>query len=203
MVEFDSLTYNLLSLFEQVTPTEYQDGITWYAEAKRILDGYAVAFGAEPDQVYALCAALSPQTEWTRNLAIVREYLEFRRIPGIPAARHRMAERIMAGEPVNQVTKGKKVLAFHDGIRTSGTGSLPCIDSHAINAAILSKTPERVRKAIWSSARLYSAFAEAYREAAERCGIPVQQFQAIIWTAWRSRLQYNDFSQPRLSLEIE
>lgn len=179
---------NLLDVYSRASKRQIAEGLSWYADANVILKGYSVAFGVPFDRVAAVCAMLSPQTEWNRNLRHVVEFLESGTVKGIPANRLAQVKRIDSGEPIESVCSGFKVNAFYRSILSAGTSNEVCIDSHAIHAALGCRIPEKARKAIFSSKRLYSAFTETYVEAAGIAGIPAQQFQAVVWVTIRGTL---------------
>ena len=139
-------------------------------------------------------AALSPNTWWERCLLdserLCLGHGREEPIKDITVTTYHdgrwKAWRILDGEEPSTVLRGPKTTAFYRNL--SGDWSVPCIDSHAINAwhgrRVLGSN-------LWLRNRVTTLrkVTADYIRAAETQGMTPAEFQAIIWTTWKRRVE--------------
>ena len=182
---------NLLTVFEQATPQEVIEGMTWYDEAHRLACSISDQFGVSLDVVAGVIAALSPRSKWERNIADGRNIIAAQAAGEDPAAipvttfnrnKARAIEILQAGTRHGALS-GQKVCAFADNIEDPGGNSVT-VDSHAFNAwvgerAIINGTGPRI------TPKRFRECAADYQKVASLYGIRPSQAQAIIWLVWK------------------
>lgn len=66
--DVDDISKRFDSLLESVTEKDYADGLTWYPEARQMIDEMAKTLGIEPWQAAGIMAVLSPSRSWDQNV---------------------------------------------------------------------------------------------------------------------------------------
>jgi len=177
---------NILKTWRQVSPEDVVVGANWYAAASEIAREVGkgdVRKGA------GILAAFSPMIHWSLNIEMAKNAVKTGAFVGHFSANNLKAERIWKGEDPEVVLVGNKVKAFFRAIASAGESDDVVVDRHALAVAynrILSDAERRVTK------RRYEEVAQAYREVAEKLGLPVTQLQAITWVNWRRRKGMSD-----------
>ena len=64
---------NILAIYKLATPEEKRDGIVWYADALRDCTRIATDLELPVHIVTGVCAALSPNNKWDRNIINARD----------------------------------------------------------------------------------------------------------------------------------
>lgn len=177
----------LIEWYDAATPAETADGATWYATAYDHAAAIAAEYDLSPRGVAGAIAALSPLREWDRNLQDVRDVARAIATGGTVPVVHFAAhlERAIAclqGDDPLGVLGGPKVTAFYRAIM--GDASAVTIDRWAILAA----TGKPAGKST-PTAKGYRDLQAEYAEAAARVDLEPRDFQAIVWTAIRTRAQ--------------
>lgn len=182
---------NILAVYRQSTGEERTAGREWYADANRL----AQILMHTPDErgpmltlagAAGVIAALSPLTPWNRNKELAIRAVSDGTASGTLGNSVRAANRILAGEPPEDVLKSDKVLNFYLSIL--GSWDAVCIDRHALEVYHGKRYTDKTRPAVGK--RLYREAADAYREAAktlhaEGTNISATALQAITWLTWR------------------
>lgn len=181
---------NLRKLYAQATPADIMQGSTWYPVAMDGCHAWGERFNVEPETVACVIAAISPQCDWTSNLRIALEVLSGQALVTGGALRANVAKaraiyRDRATSLVGYFKDGPKVTAFSRNLLCDGAHVT--IDAHAVQAAM--------NNPLWSKSLRtpqYRVFADVYSDVARELGIPVYQFQAIIWCTWKHKHTTSD-----------
>lgn len=178
----DSTLYrNLLNVFNDATPEEYDAGVSWYHDANALIGTMADETGIEHTRMAGIVAALSPRVRWATNLDAALRMAR--------AARNRRGQPIVAGLPINRNRawliartgnidfniRGPKVNAFYRNL--IGDLRAVTIDVWMLNAA-------GVKYANASNIRDITA---AVTSIATDVGLEPAEVQAIIWVVCRDR----------------
>lgn len=177
------MTYaeNIVSVFEQATDYEYEEGMRWYNEA------HDIALALSPNDVWrgaGVIAAFSPQQKWEQNLIFATRALESGIATGHTTMMCGQAQRILNGEHPLDVLGGMKVRAFASAIATNGLSDIATIDRHAHDIAMGRVFTQKERKI---GRVLFRTLSMHYQQAAMEIGIATAQMQAITWVVWRNR----------------
>lgn len=188
------LTENILSLYRSASFASFSEGMTWYGEAR----DFAMTLDHRFHRAAGIIAALSPLSSWSNNKNKAAQFYAQNGIVqwdgtknGIGLSNNvRKAERIWNGEDALDVLTASKTRNFFLTIvEPDRTDHTPVIDRHAFDIANGFASSDKDRSPLARKA-VYATYAEAYRSAADRAGIPVQNLQAITWVEWRDRLSH-------------
>jgi len=182
---------NIISVYRAARPEQIAAGLAWYPEAHDLavlLAGGDLAKGA------GVIAALSPQTSWSQNVKLATRAFTDGKASGQTGANVSKANRIMAGESPEDVLgwndpkakSGHKVRNFFRNI-VNPVGPECTIDRHAHDIAVGRQTDNMTRGQL-GRVGVYDLFADCYREAARRLGVPVAVLQAVTWVVWREAI---------------
>lgn len=177
----DPIYDNLLSIYNDATPEEYDTGREWYADARATIAALADRIpGFSPITFAGVVAALSPRVRWSTNLDAAMRICR--------AAANRKRQPIVAGLTINRDRawriaktgafshlKGPKVRAFAANL----TG-----DEYAVTIDVWMLAAAGVKYANVGNRR---AIERAIRAIAEEHELSPAKVQAIIWTVIRDR----------------
>lgn len=174
------MTRNITSVYRAATEGQKADGLLWYATANAI----AAELDSDIDRAAGVLAALSPQTDWDRNVSLARTlYAEGSLNGGGLGANLRRAEAVLASNWRDVFGKDAlKIRAFAACIADPQDTDAVCVDRHAVDIAdgtvsgkdAKSLTPKR-----------YAEYADAYRRAARILGVSPATVQAVTWVVHR------------------
>ena len=175
-------TRNLLTLCQQATDADIEQGLAWYPSVHRLICNWADTY-RQPIQVVAnVVAAISPQCFWERNLIIADDILAGRP-PSIGALHSnvRKAEAILRNREFSVARyfpHGPKVQAFaanlaYDLLQVT-------VDTHGQQAALADVETRDSMHPV-----RYHIIADAYKHAAASYRLAPATFQAIIWHVWK------------------
>lgn len=172
---------NIIRIFREANAAQLAEGLEWYADAHSL----AVALDpSNPQRAAGVISALSIQKTWQQNVALaVRAYADGA-ASGHTGYSCRTANRILAGESIDDVLKGDKTNAFAHVIADPTDPHAVVVDRHAFDIALGRVTDDDTR-GILSRKGVYAIFADAYREAARVLGYSPSQVQAVTWVVWR------------------
>jgi hypothetical protein len=175
---------NIVSVWRMATAQERAAGAVWYREARShaacIGDLLGLTGQEAIDAGAGVMAVLSPQLEWSRNIAeayrltvawvdndtaVLNELMAFPRNVD-------KASRILAGESAAEVVSGPKVTAFYRAI--AGHPGGPVIDRHATRVATANEY-----SAVTTST--YYTVQSAYVSAARMLRVNEHTLQATVW----------------------
>jgi hypothetical protein len=179
-ITHDDAVRAIVATFRSADADQRERGAHWYDAA------HALAVSLDPGDVAraaGIIAALSPQTPWTRNVALAREAYATGTARGCLGAGH--ANRILAGESVADVVRGPKTYAFALTIaEPRRDDDVVVIDRHALSV-ILSRCSTDADASRLGRKGVYRAAADAYVSAARILGVTPAVVQATTWVVWR------------------
>lgn len=174
---------NLTSLYAHATAEDITNGLAWYPRAHAIVLEWADTYSYSIATVACVIAAISPQTNWDRNLIIANDVLAGRpaSIGGAIRSNIVKAERIRAdraGQIIPYFPFGPKVASFAANL--AGDYSMVTVDTHGTQAAV-----NDINATIRLTWPRYATFADAYQRAARSVNVAPADFQAVIWCVWK------------------
>lgn len=134
---------NLFKVLVAATPEEFVAGAQAYGDYTRVMRDVAKRFELSTPVVTGVFCALSPNNNWMANLrsavtvchAFVNGWPE-NETPVTTYNKNRdKAFRILRGEAIDHVFKGRKVLSFYDNIAYWPDSKVVTVDGHMANAA--------------------------------------------------------------------
>ena len=202
--EIARYTANLVTIYSEASKGDVAVGKRWYSDARKFARALARKHHVSVDIAAGVIAALSPGSEWTRNKANADEFLRVARIcdscacdrfdlttyGARPLAK---AWAIFQGAPIAQTLNGPKTVAFYRAIMGASTTDV-VIDGHAKSACLgvrignhdgRTQDGKRLTGGVKVEAHEYRHLEHAYRAAAEVVGLAPNDFQAVIWIAWK------------------
>lgn len=198
--QFKGHVENIIKKHAEASEALRKGGSEWYEKAHeeaRKVGGGDVRRGA------GVIAALSPLSDWNRNVAEAHEMSKTGTVRSalIPANVEK-AHRIMSGEDPHEVLGGHKVRSFFENIHDPSKKEPVTIDRHAYDIAMghpfvgtgRKSTPRggggKMSPDIGLSAKSrYEHFVNAYHTAAGELGIDTpNKAQAITWVTHRGAL---------------
>ena len=189
---------NILAIYKLATPEEKRDGIVWYADALRDCTRIATDLELPVHIVTGVCAALSPNNKWDRNIINARDLCAaFVNGDGMDSVKvstyHKMKSKawsILEAMPdhdgVIAILNGQKIVSFYNNIMGDDTCT---IDGHARNIAYgerVGLTDDKTNIGV----KEYRTLQPAYVSAAKRTrvngrALKAFELQAITWVTWR------------------
>lgn len=189
---------NIISIYRLATPEEKRDGVVWYAEALAECNRIALDYEVPLHIVVGVCAALSPNNRWERNVQNTRDMVQaYVNGDGIDSFKvstyHTMKAKgwsILDAMPhddagVIDILNGQKIISFFKNIM----GYDGCtIDGHARNIAYAVR--EGLTGSISIGKKEYARLQDEYVEAGKKVrlngrALKAFEMQAITWVAWR------------------
>lgn len=179
----------LIAVYNRATGEQRGEGLGWYWTAHDICRLVGLQFGVPLESVVGVVAALSPGSNWERNLedakSVIEAFVKGQELPMVGSygrANVVKASRILSGEAPLDVLGGGKVRAFFANILDPSDSGPVTIDRHANGAAYGIRREEASLVSPWQIRNL----AHQYRVAAGRLGLVPSSFQAVVWVVWRS-----------------
>lgn len=183
------LTRNITRVFRKASAEEIQAGADWYADARRIAEGFAEAYDVTPEIAAGVIAALSPLNSWGNNVNLAARFLAAGGLDaGYLKANLAKARLILNGADILPTLSGLKVQNFFRGIVSAGVEGV-CIDRHAYCLAVNDRSVSNDVPKL--SPKRYAEIADAYVRAARilsreyEMTITPAQVQSVTWTLWR------------------
>lgn len=197
--QFEEHVKNIINKYRQASPDFIKGGHEWYAKAHEVANKLGqgdVRRGA------GVIAALSPLSDWDRNVREAHELVKTGRVQGaLLPANVEKAQRIHAGEDPEAVLGGHKVTNFFHNIHDPSSPSHVTIDRHAYDIAMgrpfigqgKGKKAEEPRQSGTMSQDLglsslgrYQHFVRAYQRASDELEVNLpHQTQATTWVTHR------------------
>lgn len=177
----DPIYTNLLAIYNDATPEEYDTGVAWYADARATIAALANRIpGYSPITFAGVVAALSPRIRWSTNLDAAMRMCRAAanrkgqpKVAGLPGNRDRAWRIAKTGQFYH--LKGPKVRAFAANL--SGDESAVTIDVWMLAAAGVK----------YANKSNIDDITRTVRSIAIQKGLTAAQVQAIIWTVVRDR----------------
>jgi hypothetical protein len=189
---------NILAVYRQATPDEKRDGVVWYAEALASCMNISNDTSVPLHIVVGVCAALSPNNKWDRNVQNARDlivafingdYIDSVKVSTYHAMKRKawgILEAMPDHDGVIALLNGQKIVSFYRNIVGDDTCT---IDGHARNIYYgervgLTNDKSNVGK------REYAEIQSAYVKAGKKVrlngrSLKAFEMQAITWVAWR------------------
>jgi hypothetical protein len=189
---------NILAVYRQATPNEKRDGVVWYAEALASCMNISNDTTVPLHIVVGVCAALSPNNKWDRNVQNARDlivafingdYIDSVKVSTYHAMKRKawgILEAMPDHDGVIALLNGQKIVSFYRNIMGDDTCT---IDGHARNIYYgervgLTNDKSNVGK------REYAEIQSAYVKAGKKVrlngrSLKAFEMQAITWVAWR------------------
>lgn len=191
-------TENILFVYKLSTPEEKLEGVLWYARAQTTCLLIAEELDVPLHIVVGVCAALSPNNKWDRNidntLDLIRAFLNGDDVETVKVSTYNAMKRkawsILEEMPdqdeVIKILNGQKIVSFFCNIMGEDTCT---VDGHAKNIFYgerhgLTSDKSNIGK------KEYATIQEAYVKAANQVmlngrRLKAFEMQAITWVAWR------------------
>ena len=189
---------NILTIYKMATPEEKRDGIVWYANALSECNRISLDLDIPLHIVTGVCAALSPNNKWDRNIVNARDlcqaFINGDDIDSVKVSTyHKMKQKawgILDAMPdydtVKMLLSGKKITCFYENIMGEDTCT---IDGHARNIAYAERvnlTDAKTSVGVKEYAELQEAYLEATKRLRYQNKRPKSyELQAVTWVAWR------------------
>lgn len=190
-------TRNILSVYYSASLADQQAGAAWYEGAQAIAVTLSETYGISVMQAAGVLAALSPRSEWGRNVMIAERYISACLATGRTAVAQGgylevgliKVDKILAlntptFEAVSIILNGNKVRAFFANI--IGDLSKVCVDGHAYNIAENGMLRLGITQANEIKTPQYIILASAYEAAAHEVGVLPAVMQAITWVTYKA-----------------
>lgn len=168
---------NLLAVYADADQDTQDAGIRWYDEAHCDLVQRCQQHNITIPQAAAVVAVLSPGLSWGMNLKALDNLLAGQKPTGY-GANVAKAQRVLAGVDPDTVVGGAKVSAFYHTLRDPATADAAVVDRHMIRAWL---GLHDQRGGYACSPAMMQRAASDIAHAAQQAGLPVHQFQAIVW----------------------
>ena len=185
-------TGNVLKILESATPEQIAAGKGWYPLANRIATAEALRAGKPVDNLIWMLAALSPNTDWKKNVAAFEQMLDTGDTRHQTGENKDKARDIFEGD-LDRLG-GDKVNAFARAIQNPSGSTEACIDRHALSIHVgrplgkndlESKTLSGRSNSKNPELNAYRIVADVYARVAAMTEYTVHEVQAITWIVWR------------------
>jgi hypothetical protein len=177
---------NILKVYRSASADDVAVGMRWYRDARSLCVSLAHEYNCTEIAAIGVMAALSPRTNWDRNVMLGTTCIRDGFIDAGTIGQNMVnACRIMNGAAPLDVFKGNKVRAFYSTILDPENDELVVVDAHALSIAI-GRTMSAKEQGVLARVGVYEHISALYREAAEILGILPSQVQAVTWVAWRN-----------------
>ncbi len=188
------LVTNILSVYDMAELRHGVEGKLWYLQAHELVNG--------AEREAGILAALSPATNWERNITLFRDMVDTNDCHHIYGNAIDKARLIRNGANPLEILGGRKVRSFFYNILYPRRLGHVTVDRHAVSIALLGANPNKCSsrrtatipddeaKGILDRPGGYIIVAAAYRSAARRVGLLPHELQAICWLVWRERYAY-------------
>ena len=189
---------NILAVYKMATPEEKRDGIVWYANALSECNRISLDLDIPLHIVTGVCAALSPNNKWDRNIINARDlcqaFINGDDIDSVKVSTYHTMKRkawsILEAMPnhsgVIDILNGQKIVSFYRNIMGDDTCT---IDGHARNIAYgerVGLTDDKTNIGVKEYKTLQTEYvAAAKRTRVNGRALKAVELQAITWVTWR------------------
>ena len=185
-IDTADMVANILAVYETAVVTHgVPQGVHWYSTAHAIGRDIATTYGLSIEQGCGILAALSPSTDWDRNIDLAYTMAETGDCFHAYGDAVEKARAIRGGADPDVVLGGRKVRSFYRNILRPDRPGPVTVDRHAISIAMGRKVSDREAKML-ERVGTYQLVAAAYRSAARRVGLAPHRMQSVTWDTWRS-----------------
>jgi len=186
---------NIGQCLDRASSAVIDRGIEWYPtahnEAMNIgkLAGYGGNIGLRLGA--GIIAALSPQTDWDKNILYAKEIVRFGYAPRQTIPNNSKALRILDGEEPLNVLGGMKVIPFFNAIVSPReVNAVPVIDRHA-GSVYVGRSLTGKQQSKLSNVGVMGRIQGAYIKTARNRELHVHCVQGITWVQWRIEKGYD------------
>lgn len=200
--QFKDHVTNIIGKYREASPEFLKGGHEWYDKANEIANKIG---GGDTRRGAGIIAALSPLTDWDRNIRDANELIKTGTVQSaLLPANVEKARRIHLGEDPEKVLGGNKVTNFFHNINDPSSPHAVTIDRHAYDIAMgrpfigqgKGKKAEEPRQTGTMSQDLglsslgrYKHFVRAYQSAAGELGVDLpHRVQATTWVTHRGAI---------------
>ncbi len=195
---------HLRALLDKADAIDLRDGMSAYSTYHKVIENFALAYGAKFEPTLAAFCALSPQNDYYGNLRSLASVLSAVQ-HSIPVenvivstyshCRNRAYSYLTGSADFLSSVKGLKIRAFYANILDPADPIPVTIDGHMVCAWRGINVPMKAASVRPSE---YDEIAKATRELADDLKLIPNQLQAIIWLTRKrlERIKYN----PQLKL---
>jgi len=193
----DVILSNLRTLHKQADDRTVAEGLVWYAAQHATLEALALRHEIPVVSVCGVCAALSPGSEWSRNVYDTSQLLKDNStLVGVYGRRNRdKALAIMGGtNPLHVLgsnPKYQKTVSFFLNLAYPNNPLAVTVDRHMKCAGFGIKENRDANSIVTKSE--YVAVEQAIRQLADENRILPHQQQAIIWLQWKKQVKESVF----------
>ena len=184
-VTHDKMVRRIRSWLHSCNMEDWDAGIRWYADANAFCETIAVELGFDLEGVAHCLATLSPQQSWEtnkRNTVLVATILS----DDISI----FATGVQKRNAINALERGYRIPetsikthCFADNIANPDSTRVT-VDRHAVKAALNDLTAAPIK----ITPKRYAMVERAYQAAAKEFNIMPYQAQAIVWLAYKRRV---------------
>ena len=179
----------IISMLENATPTEFENGLNWYSAAHQrcitLLGRYAGVKSVE--HAAGMVAALSPMQSWKNNVVLAERLMETGHVRGLRWVVEDAMDIFNGAHPdkvlYNPARNNQKVRSFYQNIARPLNPYHVTVDRHVI--AMLVDDPGIMNRQNWIRPKAYQWAGDRVRNVAEQVGQVPNQTQAIAWVVWR------------------
>ena len=193
---------NIKKVYKESIVHNY-DGLEWYYEANLICKSSAVSYGINFYKVVGLTAALSPLSNWNRNLELLIMVLNCNynngnllELPYLKLGLRKCALILELKdddnkliEKIKSILSGEKIKSFFDNISNPEKSNSITLDRHALSIALGIKLDKKDFKNNKMTRAQYNFFSDCYKKCANELGINPLALQAQTWVFWREKGQ--------------
>ena len=180
----NTLTDNILKVYDAATDADRIEGSEWYPVANQI----ATTLHDNIDVASAVIAALSPRMPWERNIECAREVIDTGTTKCLGNSLRKALTALTGNlDGLFDKATSKKTKNFWMAIANPLGKNNAVIDIHALGVAL----GRRASESDYNDLKLVGAYefvADSYMMAAIRRGVHVNVMQATTWVTWRKAL---------------
>jgi hypothetical protein len=182
---------NILTTFNSATAEQLNEGLNWYNKAHKYAKMLSEKYNVSLAKVCGIISALSPSTNWNKNIKDTEELLKGNSTHKFSAYGHNVLKAYkilnaaldMDVELFFSLKTGAKTLNFYRNILEPKNANYVTIDRHAYAIWIGSEGSGEARITL----KLYREIAQDYVKVAEQLRILPAQLQAVTWVAYREQ----------------
>lgn len=187
-----AITSRILRAYRAASPSDLEDGTTWYPRANEWCEELAREYGTTLEVVAGLTAVLSPGCPWERNQGATTAALVAHKYKDALPSHISVygylaidkAQRILNGVDPLDVLSGPKVSAFYACLVAPTTSRAVVVDRHARCLALGLQRSDA--NGIVKGEREFIYLAQHYENAAVKLGVLPSTVQAVTWVHWRN-----------------
>lgn len=186
-------TNNILALYFKANQKDYDQGTTWYSEARQFAQVLCLAHDLTLEQSCGLIAAYSINANWQLNKRFVKRFLDKDdSFKGLKNAFNKASDIMCLNNPesvedILNILNGNKIRNFFLNILDENIDAVT-VDRHAARIAGMSKAITNKRYVEISTA--YISAAHYLREKRNE-RITASQLQAVTWCCYRRIMELN------------